>query len=190
MNQNDPLAERWQRLAEQWEDNESLPLGLRALVAEIAALQAAPALPPPDLSFLPPLSLAAYVRQVGERLSRLHFPEASGGLQSALDTFFRRLDPHRPRLLLETPPVYLTSTPDPMMVLTTTYITTVRLLDLNDPRLAQDSARLTMLAYEVAVAEAERQGLGAADADRLAAGFAEILQSTATLFGRLEMPEG
>lgn len=185
MNAKQPFESRWQRLAERWETDATLPPGLRALIADIVELQAAPVLPPPDLSFLPPLSLANYVRQVGEQLSRLHFPDVSGSLNAAIQTFFRRLDPQQPRLLLESPPLYLTHSPDPLTILTATYVSTVRLLDLNDPTLLQEPARLALTAYDVALAEARRQGLDAADADHFAAGFAETIRSTASMVGRL-----
>lgn len=190
MNANDPFAQRWQRLAERWEDDFTLPLGLRGLVAEIAALQSQPQLPPPDLSFLPPLSLAAYVRQLGEKVSHLHFPEVSAGWQTAADAFFRTLTPRQSRLLMERSAVYGSQPLTPTMVLTTTYVATLRLLELAEPALLADKGQLALVAYDVAVAEAQRQGVEGGAADLLAAAFAEMVVGTAALLGRLEAPPG
>lgn len=189
MNAKDNFEARWQRLAERWEMETGLPPGLRALITDIVELQATPALPPPDLSFLPRISLKTYVRQVGEHLSRLYFPEVSGGLQAAADAFFRRLDTRRHHLIMENPPVYLTHTPDPMTVMTATYVATVRLRELDDPTLRDNQAQFALAAYDIAITEAQRHGLGNEEADRFAAGFADMVRSTAGMFGRLEIPK-
>lgn len=185
MNSNDTFGTRWERLLHQWEDDLALPPGLRALVADLATYRTVPDLPPPDLSFLPPMSLAAFVREVGEQVSRDYFPEVSGNLQATADAFFRRLDARRHALLMESPPVYLTQSPDPMTVLTTTYVATARLREVADPALTGDPARFAIAAYDLAVAEAQRHGLNEADADRFAAAFAELVRSTGGMVGRL-----
>ncbi len=181
----DPLAERWARLAARWQDDPTLPPGLRALAADIAAVSPEAAIPAPDWNFLPPMPLSAYVRQVGEQVSRDYFPEVSGGVSGAADSFFQRLDRHPPRRLMEHRPVYGTHAPDPMTVVSVTYRATVQLQSLETGEGRADALRFAMAAYAIAVEEAERGGLSREDADRFAAGFAEVVRTTAGLFGQL-----
>lgn len=159
-------------------------------LAEEAGWQSAPvSVSTPDLSFLPPIKkvpLLDYVRSLAEEVILSVAPKRKREFQMMADMFFKRLSQSGPRSKFQYTSV-LSSEPNAMQFMATTYQTTQKLAEWSDWEIETKTRRGTLResVRERAEEEARRQGFRKEDAQLFAEQYAEMVCQDPTILQKL-----